>query len=126
MNSSAQCHRIVTCRDPAKSFLIDGFCEDGGGGGSVAGNIAGLACRFLDELSSHVLIGALQFDFFRDRDTVLRDGRTRPSLVQHGVSPARTQRALDGPSELLNTREYLLTGVVVEHQHLRHAHTSVD
>jgi len=64
---------------PAVTFLrpsrVDGLGEDGGGGGAVAGDVAGLGGDLTDHLGAHVLEGVLELDLLGDADAVLGDRR---------------------------------------------------
>ena len=53
--------------DVLQAFAINRFGQNGGGGGAVAGGVAGLAGDFADHLGAHVFIGVFQFDFLGDR-----------------------------------------------------------
>ena len=103
---------------PAVTFLrpslIDGFGENGGGGGAVAGDVAGLAGDFADELGAHVFIGILELDFLGDGDAVLGDGRAAEFLVEDDVASARSEGRLDGSGEFLDAAEQRLTRGFVE------------
>ena len=67
--------RVDAGDDGLEAFVEDRFGQDGGGGGAVAGDVAGLAGDFLDHLGAHVLVGVFEFDFLGDGDAVLGDGR---------------------------------------------------
>ena len=47
----------------AEAFLVDGLGEHGGGGGAVAGDVAGLGGDFPDELGAHVFVGVIRARF---------------------------------------------------------------
>ena len=98
----------------AESRANERFCEDGGGGRAVACVIGGLRGSFFHELRAHVFDLVAEFDFFRDAHAVLRDGRSAPALVEHGVAATGTEGALDGGGEFLNASEEALAGFVLE------------
>ena len=50
LDAAGQGHRVVAGGDHLEAFAVDGLGKDGGGGGAVAGHVAGLAGGFLDEL----------------------------------------------------------------------------
>jgi hypothetical protein len=56
------------------AFAEDGFGEDGGGGGAVAGDVGGLGGDLFDHLGADVLERVFEFDFLGDGDAVLGDG----------------------------------------------------
>ena len=68
-------HRVGAGGDVPQPFLVDGQGQDGGGGGAVAGDVAGLLGDGVDELGAHVLERVGQVDFLGDGDAVLGDGR---------------------------------------------------
>lgn len=53
-----------------EALLVDGPGEDGGGGGTVAGFVVGLAGDGLDEAGADVYGGIREFDGFGDGDSV--------------------------------------------------------
>ena len=105
----------------AQAFLEDGFGQHGGGGGAVAGLVAGLAGGFLHELGAHVFGLVAQFNFFGDRDAVLGDGRAAPGLVEHGVAAAGAEGGFDGGGEFFNAGKQFGAGVAFEGEFL-HGH----
>ena len=72
--------------DVLEAFGVDGLGVDGGGGGSIAGDGAGLGGDFLDHLSAHVFVGVFEFDFLGDGDAVLGDGGCAEGLFENDVS----------------------------------------
>ena len=65
-----------------EAFAIDRFGEHGRGGGAVAGDVAGLAGDFADELGAHVFIGIFELDFLGDGHAVLGDSRAAEFFVE--------------------------------------------
>src|SRR5207245_5470440 len=61
--------------DKLETLAIDGLSQDGGGGGAIAGGVAGLAGDFADHLGAHVFVWIFQFDFLGDGDAVFGPGR---------------------------------------------------
>src|SRR5208337_1422274 len=94
--------------------------QHGRGGRAVAGRVGSLGGRFLDELGTHVFIGIGELDLLGHGHAVLRNRRGSPPLVDHGIPPARAQRALDGPRQLAHAAGQLLTGLIFIGQNLRH------
>ena len=104
LDAAGQGHRVGAGGDGLEAFAIDGLGEDGGGGGAVAGHVAGLAGGFLDELGAHVLVGVVQLDFLGDGDAVLGDGRAAPALVEHGIAAARARACCGRPGPACSRR----------------------
>ena len=75
VDAALQGHRVRAGGDGLHAFAEDRLGENGGGGGAVAGDVAGLAGDFRHHLRAHVLERVLQFDFLGDGDAVLGDGR---------------------------------------------------
>ena len=88
-----------------EAFVVDCFGQNGCGRGAVAGDIAGLAGDFANELGAHVFIRIFELDFLRDGDTVFRDGRAAEFLVEDDVATARSERGLDCFREFLDAAQ---------------------
>ena len=116
VDAALQAHRIRAGGDVLQALLEDGLGEDGGGGGAVAGDIAGLAGDFTDHLCAHVLEGVLEFDLLGDADAVLGDQRGAEFLVEDDIASAGAEGGLDGGGELFDAGKKLTTGFVVEKQ----------
>src|SRR5262249_4388462 len=97
-----------------------GQSEDGGGGGAVAGDVAGLLGDGVDQLGAHVLERIGQVDFLADGDAVLGDLRAAEALVEDHVTPGRPERDADGLGQLLGALQELLAGLVGVKQLFRH------
>ena len=117
-------HRVGAGGDVAQAFLVDGQGEDGGGGGAVAGDVAGLLSDGVDELGAHVLEGIGELDFLGDGDAVLGDGGAAEAFLDDDVAAGRPERAADGLGELFGAGEQLLAGVVGVEQLLGHMSSS--
>ena len=85
-----------------ETFVVDRFGEDRCGGRPVARGVAGLRRDFLHHLGAHVLVGVLELDLLRDRDTVLGDRRRAEALFENHVPPARAERDLDRARQFLD------------------------
>ena len=94
--------------------MIDGFGENGRGGGAVARDVAGLAGDFADELGAHVFIRIFEFDFLGDGHTVFGDGRAAEFLVEDDVAAGWSEGGLDGAGEFLDAAQECVPGVLVE------------
>ena len=97
--------RVGAGGDVAEAFLVDGLGENGRGGGAVAGDVAGLAGDFADELGAHVFVRIFELDFLGHGHAVLGDGRAAEFLVEDDVAAARSERRLDGAGEFLDAAE---------------------
>jgi hypothetical protein len=114
VDAALQIHRVGAGRDRLQTFADDGLRQHGRGGGAVAGFIGGIGSDLLHHLRAHVLELVLELDLLRDRDTVLRDGRSAEALVQHGIAALGAQRHLDGIRQDVDTLEHASTSVVAE------------
>ena len=112
LNAARQGHGIVAGGDHLETFAVDGLGEDGGGGGAVAGHVAGLAGRFLDELRPHVLVGIGQLDLLGHGDAVLGDIGAAPSFIEHGIAAARPQGAANRPRQLADAGQQFLPRLI--------------
>jgi hypothetical protein len=75
VDAALQVHRVHAGSNGLAAFANDGLCENGGGRGTVTGDVVGLRSNFADHLGAHVLELVLQFDFLGDGDAVLGDAR---------------------------------------------------
>src|SRR5471032_6451 len=91
VDAALQVHRVHAGGHELHAFAHDGLGQHGGGGGAVAGVVAGAGSNFLDHLRAHVLQLVFQFDFFRNRHTILGDGRGAERALQHHVAAFRAQ-----------------------------------
>ena len=113
-DTTLEAGRIGSGRHVLEAFAIDRFGENCGGRGAVTGDVAGLARDFADKLRTHVFIGALELDFFRNRHTVLGDRRAAEFLVEDDVASRWPEGRLDGFRQFLDTAEKRLAGCFVE------------
>ena len=95
-NAAHQGVGFCAAGDKLQAAAENGLGKNGGGGCSVAGVIAGLACGFLHKLRAHVFSLVGKFNFFGNTDAVLGHGWSAPTFIQHRVASAWTKRALDG------------------------------
>src|SRR6266852_976385 len=79
-------HRVSAGCNRLDAFAIDRLRQNGGGGGAVAGYVAGLAGDFADHLRAHVLEAVFQFNFFGYGDAVIGDGRRTEFLFDDHVA----------------------------------------
>ena len=102
--------------DVFQAFAVDGLRQHRGGGGAVAGGVAGLAGDFAHHLGAHIFIRVFQFDFLGHGHAVLGDGRGPEFLVQHHVAAFGAKRGGDGAGQFGNALEQGLTSILVEDQ----------
>ena len=86
VDAALERRRVGAGGDVLQAFLVDRLGENGRGGGAVAGDVAGLAGDFADELRAHVFVGIFELDFLGDGDAVLGDGRAAEFLVEDDVA----------------------------------------
>ena len=67
-------HRVVTGFEGLETFVHDGVSQNGGGGGTVTGDVIGLLGGFLEKLGAHVLERIFEFDFLGDGNAVVGNG----------------------------------------------------
>jgi hypothetical protein len=97
-----------------EAFAEDGFGEDGGGGGAIAGGVARFAGDFADHLSAHILEGIFEFDFLGDGDTVFGDGGRPEFFVEDDVTAFGAECCGDGFREFIDAAEQGMPGRLVE------------
>src|SRR5262249_50003302 len=112
LNAANESHGIGAGRDGLEPFAIDRLGQDGGSGGAVARDVAGLAGRFLHKLGAHVLIGVGELNALGDGDAVLGDVGRAPALVDHSVAATRAKRAANRASQLAHAGQELLSCLI--------------
>ena len=100
--------------DVPQAFLEDRPGQDGGGGGAVAGDVGSLRGDFVHQLRAHVLEAVFEFDFLRDGDAVLGDGRAAVGFVQNDVPAGRSHRHGDHVGQFVHAAEHPLAGMMIE------------
>src|SRR5262249_22002089 len=108
LDAAGEGHGVMAGGDHFEARAGDGLGQDGGGGGAVAGDVAGLAGGLLDELGAHVLVGVGQLDVLGDGDAVLGDVGAAPALVDDGVAAARAERRAHRTGQLADAGQQLL------------------
>ncbi len=114
VDTALQVHRVDTGGDGLEAFLDERLGEDGRGRGAVTGHVGGLRGGFLDDLGADVLVLVGEFDFLRDRDAVLGDGRGAEALLEHDVAALRAEGDLDGVGEGVDTLQHARAYVFAE------------
>ena len=106
--------------DGAEALVEDGLGQDGGGGGAVAGHVAGLAGHFADHPGAHVLVDVFEVDFLGHGHAVLGDGGRAEALLQDDVAAARAEGHFHGLGQLGNAALQGVAGFLIECNHLCH------
>ena len=114
-NAAAERHRIGAGGDHLEPFAEDAFGQHRRGRRAVAGDVAGLAGRFFDELRARFSYGSSSSMSCGDGDAVLGHFGRAPALVEHGIAAARAKRAAHGPGQLLDARRQRRPGIIVKH-----------
>ena len=103
--------------DPLTKY---GLSQNGGGGGSIAGHVGGLARHFLDHLGSQVLELVLKLDLLGYRDAVLGDGGRAESLLDDDVTALGTEGDLDRVGQRVYSGKQMLAGIFTKLDNLAH------
>ena len=106
--------------DGAEALVEDGLGQDGGGGGAVAGHVAGLAGHFADHPGAHVLIDVFEVDFLGHGHAVLGDGGRAEALLEDDVAAAGAEGHLDRLGEFRDAALQGVAGLLIECNHLCH------
>src|SRR6187402_106515 len=114
IDTALEVHRVDAGGNGLEAFLDERLGEDGRGRGAVAGHVGGLRGGFLHDLRADVLVLVGEFDFLRDRDAVLGDGRDAEALLDHDVAALRAQGDLDRVSEGVDTLQHAGADVFAE------------
>ena len=114
VDTALQVHGVGTCGDVLQSYAYDGLRKYGGGGGAVAGLVAGLAGHFLHKLCTEVFAGVFQFYLFGNGHAVLRNLRGAVFLLYHYVAAFRSERYFHCVGELVHTVFQLLASIHIE------------
>ena len=120
LDALLQLDRVDAGDDRAEAFVEDGLGHDGGGGGAVAGHVAGLAGHFADHPGAHVLVDVFQVDFLGHGHAVLGDGGRAEAFLQDDVAAARAEGHFDRLGQLRNAALQGVAGFLVECNHFRH------
>ncbi len=126
LDAAADRRRIAAGDDVAEAFLEDRAGQHGGGRRAVAGQVARSSRPLRDELGAHVLERVFELDFLAHGHAVLGDGRAAERLVDDHVAAGRAHRDRHRVGQLVDAREHLGPGVVVEQQLFCHVCDSCD
>ena len=112
LNAAFEFHGVAAGGDVLETFAVDGFSQNSCRGGTVTGDIIGLAGDFFDHLGTHVGIGAGQFNFFGDRDTVFGDLGSAEFFVKNDVASLGSESGFDSLGKQCHTFENAATGFI--------------
>jgi len=107
-------HGVAAGHDRTQPFVEDGLGQHRGGGGAVAGDVAGLGSHLADHAGAHVLVLVFQLDFLGHGDAVLGDGRRAEGFLQDDVASLGAEGDLDGLGQLANPATHGVTSFLVE------------
>ena len=96
LDAALQGHRVRAGSHGLHAFAIDRLCQNGRGGGAVAGHVRGLRRHFAHHLRAHVLERVLQLDFFGYGHAVFGDERRTELLLDNYVAALGTEGDLHG------------------------------
>ena len=102
--------------DEFQALRINRLGQNGGGGGAIAGGVAGLARDFADHLRAHVFKGVFQLDFLGHGHAVLGDGGRAEFFVEHDVAALGAEGGDDGAGQFVDAFEKRLAGRLVKYQ----------
>ncbi|EGF23986.1 archaeal DNA polymerase II, large subunit [Rhodopirellula baltica WH47] len=107
---------VATGNDVSQTFFEDRTSEHGCGGGSVAGQVAGLLSDFDDEFRTHVLEAVFEFDFLGDGHTVFGHGWTAEGFIDDHIPAGRTHRRCDGLGQFFHAGQHAGPSVILKKQ----------
>src|SRR5665213_509935 len=126
-DAARQRHGVSAGGEIPVTFLEDGFRENRGGGGPVAGHVAGLARRLLHQLGADIFVAVRQFHFLGYRDAVLGNGGRAPPFINDGVSAAGAKGYFHRASQFAHALQKCLASLRIKGQHLSgHATSPFD
>ena len=96
------------------------LCQHSSGSGTVACNVVGLGCNFLNQLCAHVLKRIVQLDVLCNGDTVIGDQRSAELLCQNNIAALGTHSNLNGVGQLVDTIHQRLACFFAKLNLLRH------
>ena len=111
VDAALQRHRVRAGGNRLHAFAENRLRQNRRGRGAVAGDVGGLRSHFAHHLRAHVLERILQFDFFRNRHAVFRDGRAAELFLENDVAALRTEGDLHRIGQLIHTAQDRLAGI---------------
>ena len=110
LDAAFEGHRIGAGGNRLHAFTEDNLRQNGGGGGAVAGHVAGLGCDFAHHLRAHVLERVLEIDFLGHRDAILGDGGAAELLLENHVAALGAECHFYRVGKLVDAAQNRLTG----------------
>src|SRR4029077_2818135 len=107
-------------RNRLHAFAEDGLSQNRGGGGAIAGDVAGLGSHFTNHLGAHVLERIPQFDFLGHRDAVLGDDGSAELLFNHRIAALGAEGDFHCIREGIHAAKNRLAGCLSGNNLLRH------
>ena len=114
VDTALDVNRIGTGGDTLQALAENGLSQDGGGGGAITSDVAGLGCHFLHHLGTHVFKGILELNFLGDRDTILGDSRAAEFLVQDNVAALGAEGNLNSLGQCFDSLQERPAGRFIE------------
>ena len=116
LDAALEVHRVHAAGQVAQAFLDHAVRQHGGGGGAVAGHLAGARGHLAQQLRAHVLEPVFQLDRLGHQHAGIHDLRRAEVALQNDGAPARPQRDLDGLGQRVDAAADLVAGGVVEEE----------
>ena len=120
LDALADDHRIGTGCNVLHAFVDEGLCEQGSGGGAVAGCVVRLGSDLADELCAHVFACVLQLDLLRDGHAVVGDQRSAVLLIENHVSALRAHGDLNSIRKFIHACDQRVSGIYAVYDILSH------
>ncbi len=120
LNTSLHLNGIDTCNNSLQAFVENRFGHHSRGSGTIACNVAGLACHFANHSSAHVFIDVFEIDLFCNGNTVFGDGWASKALLQNDVASLRTQGHLYCASQFRDPAANCFAGFLIKSNNLCH------
>ncbi len=114
VDTALQVHGVGSGGHVLQALGHDGLCQDGSGGGSVAGIVASLRGHALHELCTSVLEVVFELNLLRHGHAVLRNLGSAELLLNHHVAALRTKCHLNCVSQLIHAMLQQVAGFNIE------------
>ena len=117
--------RVDAGNDGTQAFIENRLGHQRRGGGSIAGDVVGLAGHFTDHFGAHIFVNVFQIDFLRDRHAVFGDERASEAFLNNDVASPRTQSHFNGLSQFGHAAAHGITGFLIKRNHFCHIKISL-
>ena len=114
VDTAFEVHGVGTGGDVLQAGVHDGLSQHGGGGGTVAGLVVGLAGHLFHHLGAHVLDAVLELNLLGDGHAVLGHLRSTEFLVDNHIAAFGTEGHLHCICQLVDAFAKLLASVIIE------------